>query len=213
MLINVTQTPSTLTNVLIVDDHLLVSETLAGGLTAEGSCRPHIVSDVDAALQKIEENGPYDVILLDYLLPGVQGLQALRQLIEANKGSVALFSGVAGWTIAQAAMDEGASGFIPKTLPLKTLVNAIRFIAEGGTYLPGDYMRRFAGLDGPLLGLKPREMRVLVYVSEGMQNKEIGREIGISEVIVKMDVKAICKKLGVRNRTEAALAARNLGVL
>jgi two-component system, NarL family, nitrate/nitrite response regulator NarL len=199
-------------DVLIVDDHLLVCETLAAGLMADGSCSVDIVSDVEAAGQKIAQRGRYDVVLLDYQMPGVQGLQALRQLIAANEGGVALFSGVAGWSIVQAAMEQGASGFIPKTVQLKTLINAMRFIAEGETYLPASFMRRFAGVDGPVMGLKPREMRVLAHLCEGMQNKEIGREVGIDEVIVKMDVKSICRKLGVRNRTEAALAARKLGV-
>jgi two-component system nitrate/nitrite response regulator NarL len=203
---------STETSVLILDDHLLVSETLAAGLVVEGGYQLDMASDLDGATQKIKVHGRYDVVLLDYHLPGVQGLNALRLLIELNKGGVALFSGVAGWAIVQAAMEQGASGFIPKTLPLKTLIHAIRFIADGETFLPVEYMRRFTGSDGPVMGLKPREMRVLAHLCEGLQNKEIGREVGIEEVIVKMDVKAICRKLGVRNRTEAALTARRLGV-
>lgn len=209
MIVNLT---SPLTNVLIVDDHLLVSETLAAGLLAEGGFRLDVVKDLEMACQKIEEHGRYDVVLLDYQIPGVQGLQGLRQLIEANNGGVALFSGVAGWSIVQAAMEQGASGFIPKTSTLRTLVHAIRFIADGEAYFPTELLRRLSGLDGPVLGLKPREFRVLAHLCEGLQNKEIGREVGIDEVIVKMDVKAICRKLGVRNRTEAALAARKLGV-
>jgi DNA-binding NarL/FixJ family response regulator len=62
------------------------------------------------------------------------------------------------------------------------------------------------------MSLKARERHVLAFLCEGLQNKEIGREVGIDEVIVKMDVKSICRKLGVRNRTEAAIAARKLGL-
>jgi two-component system, NarL family, nitrate/nitrite response regulator NarL len=213
MLDNATHVQGTQTSVLIVDDHLLVSETLSASLVAEGSCELDIAVDLKAAAAKIAENGRYDVVLLDYQLPGVLGLQGLRQLVEANGGGVALFSGVAGWSIVQAAMEHGASGFIPKTVPIKTLIHAIKFIADGEVYLPSDYLRRFSGGESPELGLKPREMRVLAHLCEGLQNKEIGREVGIDEVIVKMDVKSICRKLGVRNRTEAALAARRLGLL
>lgn len=204
---------SEMTSVLIVDDHLLISETVAATLSAEGSCELDFALDLPSAISKIIEHGRFDVVLLDYQLPGVMGLQGLRQLVVANNGGVAIFSGVAGLSIAQAAMEQGASGFIPKTIPIKTLIHAIKFIADGETYLPSDYLRRLSGTESLGLGLKPRELRVLAHLSEGLQNKEIGREVGIEEVIVKMDVKAICRKLGVRNRTEAALAARKLGLV
>jgi DNA-binding NarL/FixJ family response regulator len=107
----------------------------------------------------------------------------------------------------------GANGFIPKTLPLKTVAHALRFIAAGEVYVPADVLLRMRTRDDGGLGLKPREMRVLGFLNEGMQNKEIGREIGVEETIVKMDVKSICRKLGVRNRTQAVLAARKHGVV
>lgn len=205
-----------LIDVLIIDDHFLLSETLAAGLRADGSCVAHIASDVESGMGMIVNKGRYDVVLLDYQLPGVLGLQALRQMIEINQGGVALFSGVAGWSIAQAAIEHGASGFIPKTIPIRTLVHAINFIADGETYLPSEYLRRLSGGNFPGtdagLGLRPREMRVLAHLCEGLQNKEIMRELAVSEVLIKMDVKSICKKLNVRNRTEAALAARRLGI-
>lgn len=199
-------------SVLIVDDHLLISETLAAGLTLEGGFQLDIVENVETAIMKISSHGRYDVVLLDYQLPGVHRLQGLRTLVDANKGGVALFSGVASWSIVESAMEEGANGFIPKTIPLKTLVHAIRFIADGESYLPSEYMRRFTSGEGVNFGLKPREMQVLSFLCEGMTNKEIGREVGIDEVIVKMDVKAICRKLGVKNRTGAAIVARRNGV-
>jgi DNA-binding NarL/FixJ family response regulator len=209
--------PNPVINVLIVDDHILLTETLAAGLNVDGTCVPHLAQDIDTAVSKIKDHGRYDVVLLDYQIPGIHGLQAMRQLIELNQGGVALFSGVAGWSIAQAAIEQGASGFIPKTIPMKTLIHAIHFVSDGETYLPSDYLRRLSSAQGPgiesALGLKPREVRVLAHLCEGLQNKEIGREIGVTEIIVKMDVKSICRKLSVRNRTEAALAARKIGLV
>lgn len=199
-------------SLLVVDDHRLVSETLESGLSDQGFACVDIACTINAAVQKIQARGQYDVVLLDYSLPGVHGLQAFRQLIDLNKGHVALFSGVAGWWIVQAALEQGASGYIPKTMPLKALAHAIRLISAGDTYLPSDYIQRFSGFSDPVKGLKPREMRVLAHLCEGMQNKEIGREVGVEEVIVKMDVKSICRKLGARNRTEAVLAAFKLGL-
>lgn len=195
-------------NVLVVDDHLLLAETIVAALSLGDGLHAESVPTVEAALEALQAKGHFDVVLLDYDVPGMDGFNGLRRLIEANGGNVALFSGVASWSAVEQAMERGASGFIPKTLPLRTLRHAVRFIAEGEIYLPADYMRRASEREDGGYGLKPREMRVLGFVCQGMQNKEIGRELGLTEVIVKMDVKSICRKLGVRNRTEAALLAR-----
>jgi len=198
--------------ILIVDDHLLLTETLTAVFRFERDFVVDVAGDLTSAVDMIGTRGRYDVVLLDYQLPGISGLEGLRRLVDMNGKGVALFSGVAGWSIVQRSMEQGASGFIPKTTPLRTLVHAMRFIADGDIYLPSEYMRRFNTNDPAGLGLKPREMLVLTCLLEGMQNKEIGREVGVDEVIVKMDVKSICRKLGVRNRTEAALAAQRQGI-
>ena len=200
-------------DVLLVDDHLLLSETVAAGLSVAEGYSVDYVRDLDAALARIGKRGRYQVILLDYHLPGVDGLTALRALDEANEGGVALFSGVAGWSVAERALEMGARGFIPKTIPLRTLANAIRFIADGEIYMPTEYMLKRSHAGDRAVGLKPRELLVLRYLCEGMSNKEIGREVGVEESIVKMDVKAICRKLGVRNRTQAVIEAQKRGLL
>jgi len=198
--------------VLVVDDHLLVAETVVSALAVEQGFKVDTAPDVETALVAVERAGRYDVVLLDYDVPGMDSLEGMRRLIEANGGRVALFSGVINWMMVQRAIEQGAAGFIPKTLPLKTLGHAIRFISDGEVYLPSDYLHRMSkGEDGGL-GLKPREMKVLAFLCEGLQNKEIGRELGMEEVIVKMDVKSICRKLGARNRTQAVIAARKHGI-
>lgn len=198
--------------VLLVDDHLLLIESVTAALVAEYGFHVTAAMDVDSALAEVDKAGRFDVILLDYDVPGMDSLAGLRRLIDANQGGVALFSGVANWTVVERAMDQGASGFVPKTLPLKILGHAIRFIADGETYLPGDYMRRASTEKGTGYGLKPREFKVLALLCEGKQNKEIGRELGMDEVIVKMDVKSICRKLDVRNRTQAVVVALDSGL-
>lgn len=202
-----------LVDVLIVDDHLLLTETLAAGISAMREMTVDVERDVDGALLRIAERGRYKVILLDYFLPGVEGLDALRRLDKANGGGVALFSGVAGRTVAERAIENGARGFIPKTVTLKTLCSAIRFIAAGELYLPVDHMLQSVQPGRQAADLKPRENQVLSLLYEGLTNKAIGREIGVPETIVKMDVKAICRKLGVRNRTQAVIEAQKRGLL
>jgi len=197
--------------ILVVDDHLLVAETVVAALMQDHGFHVDTAPDLDAALKAVRGAGRYDVVLLDYDIPGMEPLEAMRLLIEANDGHVALFSGIVGRIMVERAIDAGAAGFIPKTLPLRTLGHAIRFIADGEVYLPAEYIRR-AGAESDL-GLKPREMQVLACLCEGLQNKEIGRQLGLNEVIVKMDVKAICRKLGARNRTQAVIAAQKQGLV
>jgi two-component system, NarL family, nitrate/nitrite response regulator NarL len=198
--------------VLLVDDHSLICETLAMAL-ADDDLTIETVTSIDEARQAIEGSGRFDVVLLDYDVPGMDGLNGLRALSSLNEGAVVLFSGVASRPVVERALDAGANGFIPKTLPLRTLKHAIRFIADGETYLPADYMRRTGQGQVAELGLKQREMQVLVLLCEGMQNKEIGRVMGVEETIVKLDVKSICRKLGTKNRTQAVIEARNRGLV
>lgn len=193
--------------VLIVDDHSLLNETVSSALEAGFGFAVDSVTSVSDAHDRIRTSGNYDVILLDYDLPGSRGLSDLRNLIDLQCGSVALFSGVATWLVVERAIDLGAKGFIPKTAPLKSMGHAIRLMAEGSTYIPVDFMRAEAERSKRMT-LKPRERLVMSLLCEGLQNKEIAHELGLSDTIVKMDVKAICKKLAVTNRTQAVIEAR-----
>jgi DNA-binding NarL/FixJ family response regulator len=197
--------------VLIVDDHLLLSETLAVVLQKTGGFEVETVPDLEAALARIASTGRYDAVLLDYDVPGMNRLDGLARAVAANDGSVALFSGVATWSVVERAIELGAAGFIPKTLPVRTLGHAIRFIMDGEIYLPSEFMLRKPQDDNPF-DMKPREIRTLALLCEGKQNKEIGAEIGVEETTVKSDVKSICRKIGVRNRTEAVIKALKLGL-
>lgn len=204
--------PNAALKVLVVDDHVLLAEMVVSALSGAEGFEVETAPDVEAAHARIVERGPFDVVLLDYDVPGMDALNGLRRLIEANVRGVALFSGVVGWSVVDRAMEIGAAGFLPKTMPLKSMLHAIRFIADGDVYLPAEYMRRaMNGADNPF-GLKPREARVLAFLGQGLQNKEIGRELNLEETIVKMDVKSICRKLNVRNRTEAVIMAHKEGL-
>jgi two-component system nitrate/nitrite response regulator NarL len=199
-------------SVLLVDDHKLLADSVAAVISAHSQHEIDTVGDIDAAAERISEHGPYDAVLLDYDIPGMEGLAGLRRLVTLNGKGVALFSGVAPWSVVDRAIELGAAGFIPKTLPLNSLFLALRFIAQGETYIPTDYMRRVARGEQGAFGLRPREMRVLGFLCEGLQNKEIGRELGLDEVIVKMDVKSVCRKLNARNRTQAVIMAKKSGL-
>jgi DNA-binding NarL/FixJ family response regulator len=197
--------------VLIVDDHALLNEMLTAALARNEGFDVAAATSVEAALDLIRREGPYDAVLVDFDGPGMDGLKGLARISEANGGGVALFSGVASASVVERAVKMGASGYIPKTMQIRSVGRAVRFIADGEVYLPSDMILR-KPLEGEIaFGLKPREARVLSALCEGLQNKEIGAALEIEETTVKMDVRAICIKMGVRNRTEAVIKALKQG--
>jgi len=199
--------------VLVVDDHALVADTLLTALSASADLVVDSAGNLETAGSRIKRAGRYDVILLDYDLPDSHALDGFDYMMKANSGNVALLSGVVRISTVERALDKGARGFVPKTMSLKSMLHAIRHMAMGGIYLPGDILNRMRREDVPDVRLKPRERLVLGFLNEGMRNKEIGREVGIEENLVKMDVRSICRKLGARNRTQAVLEARKLDII
>lgn len=201
---------------LIADDHELVRDTLAAFLEREGSFALDTVENLDDACTKIEAEGGYDLVLLDYSMPGMNGLEGLSRAIEINGGKpVAVMSGTAPKAIAQEALDAGAIGFLPKTMAARSLINAVRFMAAGETFVPVAFMtQEEPGVESnPLAkGLSGRELEVLGGLCRGLANKEIARELDLQEVTIKLHVKTLCRKLDAKNRTHAAMIAKEAGI-
>jgi DNA-binding NarL/FixJ family response regulator len=201
--------------VLVADDHDLLRDVLRSYLESEGGFAVELASDVAGALQCIAAQGPFDVTLLDFSMPGMNGYEGLNRVIAASDGKpVAILSGMAPAGAAERALAAGAAGYIPKTLPARSMVNAIRFMASGERYLPIALMRGGAVDSGtqPFDGrLSPREGQVLKALCEGKANKEIARDLDLREPTVKLHVKLLCRKLGARNRTHAAMLAKDAG--
>ncbi|WP_144023237.1 LuxR C-terminal-related transcriptional regulator, partial [Brevirhabdus pacifica] len=148
--------------------------------------------------------------LLDYCMPGMNGMNGLREAIEVNVGQpVALMSGTANRSVAQEALDAGAVGFLPKTIGARSLAHAIRFMAAGEVFVPVGFMTAEEEGETTRGDLSAREHQVLGGLCRGLSNKEIGRETELREVTVKLYVKTLCRKLGARNRTHAAMLARD----
>ncbi|MGS4945749.1 response regulator transcription factor [Meridianimarinicoccus sp. RP-17] len=201
--------------ILIADDHDLVRDTLAAFLEAEGGINVETAEDLDEALTLVGKNGAYDLVLLDYTMPGMNGLDGLRRALAVNDGKpVAIMSGTAPRAVAQEALDSGAIGFLPKTLPAKSLVNAIRFMAAGETYVPVKFLTTedVSEVNPIAAKLSKREMEVLGGLCRGLANKEIARELDLQEVTIKLHVKTLCTKLEAKNRTHAAMIAKEAGL-
>ena len=200
--------------ILIADDHDMVRETIAMFLDADGATVTEAACDLAGALDKIKSEPPYDLVLLDYTMPGMKGLQGLQTVLGITEGRpVGLISGTATRLIAEQALEMGAIGFLPKTLPAKSLVNAVRFMAAGETYAPVTFM---SGKDNPEetdfeKALSERERQVLRGLMSAQSNKEIARDLDLQEVTIKLHVKTLCRKLDAKNRTDAAIIARDAG--
>ncbi|WP_126978649.1 response regulator transcription factor [Frigidibacter oleivorans] len=202
-------------NVLIADDHAMILEMFEMYLANVPDIALTTTTDLDGALKKIEENGFYDLVLVDLDMPGMNGLTGLTRAIQANGGKpVAILTGGPSPRMVDDIMAHGASGVVVKTTSLRSLANAIRFMASGERYVPLELLheknRAHASIAVPL---SDREMMVLARLVEGMPNREIGAALNLAEPTIKMHVKSICKKLGVSNRTQAVIASRDLKLI
>lgn len=201
--------------ILIADDHDLLRDTLVLFLENEGSMETTAVASFDEARARMEQDDAYDLVLLDYNMPGMNGLEGMKTAIEMKEGQrVALISGEATKKIAEQALEAGAAGFVPKSLPAKSFVNAVKFMAMGEQYAPLDFMTaEDEAKSNPLAEkLTERELQVLEGLTQGLSNKEIARQLEIQEPTVKLHMKTLYRKVGAANRTQAALIAREAGL-
>ena len=201
--------------ILLADDHDLVRETIAAFLESDGTFQVVQSPDLPSVEKALMAHDPFDLVLLDYEMPGMNGLEGLDKILEATRPRpVALISGSANKGIAEQALERGAAGFLPKSMAAKSLVNAIKFMAMGEKYAPIDFMTQEAEVtDHPLKKLlTEREFQVLSCLTRGLANKEIAREIELQEVTIKLHVKTLCRKLEAKNRTHAAMIAKEAGL-
>ena len=202
-------------HILVADDHEMILDIARMYLDQQVDMSVVTVPDLDAALNDFREEGPFDVVILDYQMPGMDGLAGLQKMVSlAGDLPVAIITGNATRNLMNQSLDAGAAGIISKSLPMRSLANSIRFIHSGETYLPlylmQDEPNKKAVDSGPLSG---REMTVLGHLGEGRKNKEIASTLGLSEGTVKMHVMSICRKLEATNRTQAVVIARDMGLL
>lgn len=198
--------------ILLADDHDLVRETLAAFLAAEGLGEVRPASTLNEALAMLENR--FDLVLLDYNMPGMNGFEGLaRAKAKAPDTPIAIISGTTQRELAEAALREGAAGFVPKTLAARAMVAAVQVMASGEVFAPISLLQQEDPVEGALATLTRRETDVLRGICEGKSNKEIARDLDLQEVTVKLHVKTLSRKLGAKNRTHAAMIARDGGMM
>ncbi|MBI1775974.1 MAG: response regulator transcription factor [Proteobacteria bacterium] len=208
-------------NILIADDHELVSEMLKMTLEREPDTRVHTVRNFDDAVRaagtkRVGAAQPFNLVLLDMRMPGMNGLSGLRRMRDLlGQVPVAIISGMLTPAEARQVMQEGAAGFVPKTLPLEELVAAIHKMVGGERFVPsflmvsGNDSAVVARKEAPrgLAGLTPRETEVLQELVQGWTNKQIAHNLGVTEVTVKTHLIGLFRKLGAKNRADAVRIA------
>jgi DNA-binding NarL/FixJ family response regulator len=203
---------------VIADDHPLfrgaLREAVAGMLERVDIAE---AGTFEEAADLLERGGEVDLILLDLKMPGVRGFSGLMYMraqypsvpvmvVSANDDPAAI----------RRCMEFGASGFIPKTLGIEAMRAAIRRVLDGGVWTPPDVDlssgsdAESADLMARMATLTPQQVRVLMMLSEGLLNKQIAYQLGVSEATVKAHVSAILQKLGVESRTQAVIAAAKI---
>jgi DNA-binding NarL/FixJ family response regulator len=200
--------------VLIADDHAVVRRGLRTFLELQDDI--DVVgeaSDGASCVTAATEMSP-DVILLDLLMPGVDGIEALRRLREA--GSTARVLVITSFTdpaMTVPAVRAGAAGVIFKDVEPRDLASAIRSVHAGHTLLQQDVAAALMAPDPAAVSpLTARERDVLAEIAQGRSNREIARALSLSEKTVKTHVSNVLMKLGVADRTQAALLAVRRGL-
>ncbi|MFK8252400.1 response regulator transcription factor [Ancylobacter terrae] len=165
----------------------------------------------------LERESDIDLVLLDLSMPGVRGFSGLMYLRAQYPGvPVVVVSANEEASVIRRCMEFGASGFIPKTSAVETTREAIAAVLEGRTWTPADIDlnsgvdKETKALVSRLATLTPQQVRVLMMLSEGLLNKQIAYELGVSEATVKAHVSAILQKLDVESRTQAVIAAAKI---
>lgn len=200
--------------VLVIDDHPVVRQglrtflDLQEDITVVGEA-----ADGASGVAAAEELRP-DVVLLDLRMPGSDGLQALHGLREhGNPAKVLVITSFTEPAAVLPAVRAGAAGYVYKDIDPPALAAAIRSVHAGHVLLHPDVVRQLAAGESAPSQLTPREREVLAELARGRSNREIARGLSLSEKTVKTHVSAILTKLGVQDRTQAALQAVRSGLV
>jgi DNA-binding NarL/FixJ family response regulator len=202
-------------HLVIADDHPLFRGALREAIHGLfGRSDVGEAGTFEEVTELLERGGDVDLILLDLSMPGTRGFSGLMYLrAQYPSLPIVVVSANDDPAVIRRCMEFGASGFIPKTLGIEALRQAIARVLQGEVWTPPDVdLARDADAEttaiiGRLATLTPQQVRVLMMLSGGLLNKQIAYELGVSEATVKAHVSAILQKLGVESRTQAVIAA------
>lgn len=202
--------------VLIADDHPLYRE--AAALRIRRLYPDAMIGEVSSLpeLRQTTADGsaPYDLILLDYHMPGMSSAALVQLVGEFTATPLAVISGTSANADIRAAVHAGLRGFIPKTSSSEHFALALQILLAGGSSVPADILLDRTSANGAkpwLAKMTEREQEVLKGVIQGRSNKEIAREMDVAEVTVKLHLRSVFRKMDVKSRAEAAVKAVKAG--
>lgn len=204
-------------DVLLIDDHPLVWNGIRRAIESLVESSPELAPLRFQAVRSVREalalsGTPFQLVLLDYILPdcsGMEGLQAIRDAFSDSR--ICVISGIEDHQVVRAVLEHDADGFVPKSYNDAELTDALRFVVRQKVYAPPEYLMaesagRMAGpADGmlPLDDLSARQQEALALLKTGLSNKAIARHMGVAEGTVKSHLSSVFRLLGVRSRAEA----------
>ena len=209
--------------IIIADDHPLFRGALKQALArplGEDEIPPTILEagDFRDAVDLVSQNTDADLILLDLSMPGTSGFSGLVSLRSQYAGiPVVIVSATDDPGSIRRAMELGASGFIPKSSAMDIIREAVASVMAGNVWTPPNLDLGtesdpdVADLIARLSSLTPQQARVLTMLGEGLLNKQIAYELGVSEATIKAHVSAVLQKLGVDSRTQAVIRLSKIG--
>lgn len=198
-----------LIKLIIVDDHPLIRTGIRAFLDTHKGVK--VVKDFGDGFQALDylKKNSVDLVLLDLNMPNIDGLEVITKIQDLkNKPNVLLFSHLDDEHSIKQGMALGATGYLVKDAPEEELLTAIKAVGNGGSYLGKNvYQKAFSQARdySHLDELTEREEEVLYFIAKGYSNRQIAKELIISEATVKTHVSSILKKLEVDSRTQAAL--------
>lgn len=202
---------------ILADDHALFRDGFALLLKQlEPQATVLEAASLDEALLQAERNPDTDLVLLDLSMPGMDGVDSVQGLLNRFPDiPVVILSATESRPLVEALLEIGVAGFIPKSSSSQIMFSALRLVLSGGVYIPPQLLGSgIEAPDGSLLSrLTERQREVLCLLADGKTNKQICRELDLSEGTVKVHLNAVYRVLGVANRTEAALLARRLNLV
>lgn len=191
---------------MLVEDHILMRMGLVSATRIEPDLE--VVAEVEDGRNVVEAFRKHrpDVVLLDLRLPGMDGIQVIKALRQVSPDArIVVLSSYGGGDDVTRAIQNGASGYVLKNMPLQQVLEAVRAVHYGGQYIPREIASRMS--QRLHSEMSPRELEVLRLIAKGRSNKEIASELGIVEGTVKAHVTNIFGKLGAVDRTQAITIA------
>lgn len=207
-------------SVLIVDDHPLYSDALAGALELVfEDCQFVKAQTLGEAMIALDNGLKPDLVMFDLKLPDVTGISGFIKLRDrVSDTPILVISSLASTELVQALVREGAAGFLPKDSSAQRLRTVLTEIVAGRKYVPKDYLQtktvqpcedaRFS----KLAALTPQQQKIMKLICAGKPNKQIAYELSLAEATVKAHITALLRRLGVQNRTQAAVLVEGAGM-